>query len=212
MSFFSSNRRDGCPGPIQGSPLNGLCERVCILTTKVYDSCIKTFHLTDVEVTASNFDPPAPTEPLTFVGCTGSTNSATVTNLVIDRFTERPNFARVTADINVPIVITYTDANSVTGTADAVLSIPVDVILFIPQPSIVPFDVVAFGRAICSDGEYVGNNVFRISACVSIIIRVVAEVQLLVPSYGYCCIPECQDYPVDACPGLSSLPLYPIPL
>ena len=36
MSFFTSNRSDFCPGPIVGNPLNGLCERVCIETKKVY--------------------------------------------------------------------------------------------------------------------------------------------------------------------------------
>jgi hypothetical protein len=210
MSFFSSGRRDGCPGPIQGSPLNGLCERVCILTKKVYDSCIKTFRVTDVQVTATNFDPPLPVQPLTFVGCSGETNDAEIQDLVIDRFVECPNFGRVTANVLVPITITYTDANAVPGTADGIITIPIDLILFLPQPSIVPFTIEAFTRSICSDGEYIGNNIFEIDACVSIIIRVVAKVQLLIPSYGYCCIPECQDYPEDACPGLSNLPLYPI--
>lgn len=212
MSFFSSGNNECCPGPINGSPLNGMCERVCILTTKIFDSCIKVFHITDFQVTASDFDPPAPVQPLTFVSCESSGGDAIISNLNIERFIECPNFARVTADVGIPITITYTDANDVLGTASAILTVPIDVIMFVPQPSIIPFSVTAFARAICSGGSYIGNNVFSISACVSVIIRIVADVELLVPSYGYCCIPQCQDYPEDLCPGLTNLPLYPTSL
>ena len=37
MSFFSGIRTEQIPGPINGSPLRGLCEKVCIKDKKVFE-------------------------------------------------------------------------------------------------------------------------------------------------------------------------------
>ena len=211
MSFFSSNRTDNrCPGPITGNPLNGICERVCIQTNKVFDSCRKQISLTGGSVTLTNITPEGLVEPFTFVS--GEANgSAFLTNLSIDRFPDRPNFARVTADVNVPIRITFTDANGTEGTGDATLVFNQDVILFVPQPSIVPFTIDVFASLAIADGTYQGGNTFTIDACIQIILRVVVNTNILVPSYGYCPIPPCQDFSsTDICPGFFDLPIYPV--
>lgn len=209
MSFFTSNRTERCPGPIVGNPLNGLCERVCILTKKVFDSCINQFEAQNIDVTVTDFTPANPTFPLTFIGCFSTGETATINNLTISRFDDRPNFARVTVDVIIPININYTDANGVPGSARGTITVSEDVVMCVPQASVIPFTVEAFGTAICSDGEYIGDNVFRISACVSVILRVVVEAELLVPSYGYCAIPPCQEFSTNVCAGVFNLPLYP---
>lgn len=211
MSFFTSNRSEFTPGPICGNPLNGLCERVCIQTKKVFDACIRQIEERNLELVAFNFTPPAPCQPLTFTGCNSIPGEAEVTNLVIERFQETPNFARVSADINIPIRITYVDANNVAGEAESIITVSQDVILYVPQPSIVPFEVEAFANAICASGRYVGDNTFVVDVCITIILKIVAEVDLLVPSYGYCQIPPCQEFTEEVCPGLFNLPLFPQP-
>ena len=35
------------------------------------------------------------------------------------------------------------------------------------------------------------------------------DAELLVPTYGYCQIPPCQDFTQDVCTGFFDLPLYP---
>ncbi|MGN1212444.1 MAG: hypothetical protein ACI4TZ_00190 [Christensenellales bacterium] len=209
MSFFTSNRTDRCPGPIVGNPLNGLCEKACIVTKKVFDSCINQFQAQNVDVAVTDFTPANPTLPLTFVGCSSTGEMATISNLSITRFDDRPNFARVTVDVNIPININYTDANGVPGVATGTMTVSEDVVMCVPQASVIPFTVEAFGSAICSDGEYIGENTFRITACVTVILRVVVEAELLVPSYGYCQIPPCQEFNTDVCEGAFNLPLYP---
>jgi len=210
MSFFSSNRTDNrCPGPITGNPLTGLCERVCIQTQRVFDSCMKQISITDLAITITDPVPANPTEPLTFVSATVN-GRAYLTDLTIDRFPDRPNFARVTATVNIPILVTYTDANGVEGTGTSVITSRQDVILFVPQPSVVPFSIEVFGGAAIPDATYLGNLTFEIDACVTIILKVVVETNLLVPSYGYCPIPPCQDFTSsDSCPGFFDLPIYP---
>ena len=39
--------------------------------------------------------------------------------------------------------------------------------------------------------------------------RVVAEVELLVPSYGFCRIPPCEEFASEVCDGFFSLPIFP---
>ena len=209
MSFYSGSRNSFCPGPIQGNPLNGLCEKACIHTKKVFDACIRQMQETDVQLTVTDFTPANPVQPLTFVNvrCVGT--DVTISDLVVDRFDDKPCFARVSGTVNVPVVVTYTDANGVVGTGNSVISVNTDVVLYVPQPSIVPFTIEAFASCLSPDGEYVGDNVFSIDTCLSIILRVVVEAELLVPTYGYCPIPPCQEFTQDACSGFFDLPLYP---
>lgn len=211
MSFFSNNRTDNkCPGPITGNPLNGLCERVCIQTNKVFDSCRKQISVSGQSVTLTNITPEGLVEPFTFVS--GQSNgNATLTNLVVDRFADRPNFARVSATVNIPLTITFTDANGTEGTGTANLTFDEDVILFVPQPSVIPFTIDVFAGLVIPDATYTGNNTFTVDACVQIILRVVVNTNILVPSYGYCPIPPCQEFSSsDVCPGFFDLPIYPV--
>lgn len=209
MSFYSGGRLPNYPGPLTGNPLNGLCEKACISTKKVFDICIKQLQENDVLVTAFDFEPANPALPLTFVSATSVPNGATIENLTVDRLDDKPCFARVRGNVVIPLVITYTDANGVTGTASANLVIAQDVILYVPQPSIIPTTIEVSASLSTPDGEYVGTDVFSIDFCVSIILKVVVNAEILVPSYGYCPIPACQDFTQDACSGFFDLPLFP---
>ena len=211
MSFFSNNRTDNrCPGPITGNPLNGLCERVCIQTNKVFDSCRKQISETGLTFTLTNITPEGLTEPYTFVSAQ-TNGDANFSNLVIDRFPDRPNFARVTGTVNVPIIVNFTDSTGKEGSGTTVLQFNQDVILFVPQPSVVPFTIDVFAGLAIADATYLGDNTFSCDACIQIILRVIVNTNILVPSYGYCPIPPCQDYSTnDVCPGFFDLPIYPI--
>jgi len=211
MSFFSNNRTDNrCPGPITGNPLNGLCERVCIQTNKVFDSCRKQISETGLTFTLTNITPQDLVEPYTFVSAQ-TNGDAYFSNLVIDRFPDRPNFARVSGTVNVPIIVNFTDTNGKEGSGTTVLSFNQDVILFVPQPSVVPFTIDVFAGLAIADATYLGDNTFSCDACIQIILRVIVNTNILVPSYGYCPIPPCQDYSTnDVCPGFFDLPIYPV--
>ncbi len=208
MSFYTCNRTGNIPGIISGNPLNGICEKACIQTNKVLDSCMKQLQQTNLQVSLSNQTPQSPALPLTFVSAV-TNGDATISDLIVDRLIDRPNFARVSLNVNIPLLVTYTDANGVTGTGTTTITVPNDVILFVPQPSIVPYTIEAFGASSSPTGNYVSGNVFNISACITIIIRVIARVELLVPSYGYCSAPACQEFTADVCTGALELPIYP---
>lgn len=209
MSFFCNFQSDKCPGVINGNPLNGLCEKVCIEAQKVFDACMQQSQLTDIVLTLGSVTPATPTYPLTFVSAKSTVSVGTVSNLLIEPLPERPNAARVKADIIVPVSVAYVDANGVEGVGTSTVTIPKDVILNIPSASIMPYNVEAVVSLVSTQGTYTSENQFVIDACVSVILKVVMNVELLVPSYGYAAIPPCQEYTQEVCAGFFELPMYP---
>ena len=153
MSFYTEARPGIFPGQTNNIT-NGLCERICIQATKVFDACLNQTQIENYNLTLTNFNPANPVAPLTFVSGSSSGNSATVTNLIITRFDDRPNFARVQADINIPVTVTYTDANGTPGTATGTVTLSQDVVLYVPQPSLTPIDVIAFGSVVIASATY----------------------------------------------------------
>lgn len=209
MSFYTDSRQGIFPGTTNNIT-NGLCERICIQATKVFDACINQLQFDNYQLTITDLSP-TPTFPLTFISAYSSaTNPATVSNVVITRFDDRPNFSRVQATVSIPVVVTYTDANNISGTAQGVITVNEDVVMYVPQPALTPINIVAFGSVVSTSGTYVNENTFSITACITVILKVVAEVDVLVPSYGYCPIPPCTPYTQDeVCPGVFDTPLYP---
>ncbi|MBQ8295960.1 MAG: hypothetical protein IJX87_05965 [Clostridia bacterium] len=209
MSFYSNFQSDKCPCAITGNPLNGLTEKVCIQAEKIFDACMKQGQLDNYSLTLTDLTPADPTYPLTFISARSTTSEAVVTNLNVERLAEKP-CARVQATVTVPLEVLYTDANGVDGSATASVSIPIDVLLSVPAPSIMPFTVRAVVSAVAPDGTYDATTQgFLVSICATIIIKIAMSVELLVPSYGYCIIPPAQEYSQEVCAGFFELPLYP---
>ena len=209
MSFYSNFQSDKCPCQITGNPINGLIEKVCIQAEKIFDAGIKQTQIENYSLTLTDLDPATPTYPLTFVSARSLAAEATVTNLTIERQADR-SCARVQGTVSLPIEVLYTDANGVDGSATATVSIPVDVLLYVPAPSIIPFTVNAVVSVVAPDGTYDATTQgFTVDLCVTVILKIAMPVEILVPSYGYCAIPPAQEYSQEVCAGFFELPLYP---
>ena len=215
MSFYiGNNRSERTPGVIHGNPTHGLCERICIQTNKVFDACLQQTQLDDQPITLTGFSPETFTPPLTFVsGQNRAGQPFTVSNLIVDRLEDRPNFARVSATVTIPVDVIWTAANGVSGTAQGTVSVNEDVVLYVPQASIVPYTVEAFGGVILTDGRFTGDTTeFTADVCLALILKIVAVSDILIPTYGYCLIPPCQSFSEDVCSGFFDLPLFPTPI
>ncbi len=210
MSFFSNFQSDKCPGSISGNPLNGMCEKVCIQAQKIFDACIKQIQVENYTLTLTDAIPADPTYPLTFISARSTTSTGVITALNVERLADKPGCARVQATVNIPVEVVYTDANGVEGVAQANISVAQDVLLFVPAPSIMPYKVTAEVSAVCAEGTFnADTNTFSVNACLTIILKVAIDVEILVPSYGYCAIPPAQEYSQEVCTGFFELPLYP---
>lgn len=209
MSFFSNFQSDKCPGTISGNPLNGLCEKVCIQARKIFDACIKQVQLENYTLTLYDSTPANPTYPLTFISARSLTSQGNITNLDVDRQHDKPNCARVQATVNIPVEIVYTDANGVEGVAKSTITVSEDVFLYVPAPSIMPYQITSEVSAVCAEGKFNTNGTFTVNACLTTILKVAIDVEILLPSYGYCAIPPAQEYSHEVCSDFFELPLYP---
>lgn len=210
MSFYSNFQSSQCPGTITGNALNGLCEKVCIQAQKIFDACIKQIQIENYTLTLTDFTPADPTYPLTFVSARSTSSAGEITSLSVDRLADKPGCARVQATVGIPVEVAYTDANGTEGVAKAVISVSQDVLLSVPAPSIMPYRVTAEASAVCAEGTFnQDGQTFTVNACITIILKVSIDVQILLPSYGYCAIPPAQDFSKEVCEGFFELPLYP---
>ncbi len=209
MSFFSNFSSDRCPGTISGNPLNGLCEKVCIQAEKIFDAGIVQTRLENYSVALEDVTPANPTYPLTFISARSLSSEGVISNLSVDRQAEG-QCARVQATVGIPIEIVYLDAAGVEGKASGTITIAQDVLMYVPPASVIPFTVTAIASAVSPDGTWnAATQTFIINACVTVILKVAMQVELLVPSYGYCAIPPAQEYSQEVCSGFFELPLYP---
>ena len=209
MSFFSNFQSDKCPGTISGNPLSGMCEKVCIQAQKIFDACIKQIQLENYTLTLTDISPANPTYPLTFIIARSLSSTAAISNLNIERLSDKPGCARVQATVSIPVEVLYTDATGAEGSATATISVSEDVLLYVPAPSIMPYTCTAECSAVCAEGTFNADGTFSVNACVTVILKIAIEVEILVPSYGYCAIPPAQDYSQEVCAGFFELPLYP---
>ncbi len=211
MSFFINNTNPNRPGPMTGNPLNGICEKVLIETTKVFDACVSQTTETGIILPVTSFNPENPTLPLTFVSAQNAPGeSVVVSDIVIDRIETSPNYANVSLTVTIPVTVTYRDANGVLGTGASTITVSKHVILFVPQPAITPVNISATAVFSSTMGTFTGENTFTVTGCIQIMIKVTSVVDILVPSYGYPVVPPCQAAPeANACQGLQDLPLYP---
>ena len=153
--------------------------------------------------------PPQPCGGWTFESCRSSTIKGNISNLSIERMCDRPQFARVRCNVEVPIDIIFSDQRCQEWIGQSTLTVAKDVLLCIPEESVIPFTIESLVSAICVSGSYIGNCTFEINICVSVALKVLAEVDILVPTYGFCEIPPCEEFAESVCDEFFSLPLFP---
>ena len=211
MSFYINNNNPNRPGPINSSALSNISERVLIEANKVFDACINRDTVTGAIITLTNFTPAGPTEPLTYVSAQSDPlNPATISNVTIDRIDSRPNYANVSATITIPITVSYLDANRIPGTATGTITVDRSAVLFVPQVALTPVEVKVVA-AVSSEIGTISGTTATITYCIQTILKIVSEVDILVPSFGYPVLPPCQiPNPAQTeCPGFFELPVYP---
>lgn len=214
MSFYSYKNEGNprCPGRIGFEGLKKILEKVCIQVNKVYDSCLQQETLEDVRIYlkdvkgCSDFEP-----PLTFISCRSKSVNGKLVGTRIERLPDRTNFARVRTRVEIPLEVVFEDKRCRQGVGNAILSIPKDVILYVPDESVIPFQLESVVNAVCVSGEFVPGETFRfdVDICATIILKIVAKVELLVPAFGFCEIPPCEEFAANVCDEFFRLPLFP---
>ena len=152
---------------------------------------------------------PQPFGAWTFESCRSSTTAGAISNLSIERLCDRPQFARVRCTVDVPIDVLFIDQRCQEWMGQATVSVDRDVLLCIPDESIIPFTLESLVSAICVSGTYIGACTFEITICITVVLKVIAEVDIMVPTYGFCEVPPCEEFAENVCDEFFSLPLFP---
>ncbi|MDO4865047.1 MAG: hypothetical protein Q4C10_00690 [Clostridia bacterium] len=152
---------------------------------------------------------PRPYGAWTFESCRSSTTAGRISNLSIERMSDRPQFARVRCTVDVPLDVLFLDQRCQEWMGQTVVKVDKDILLCIPDDSIIPFTLESLVSAICVSGSYIGNCAFDITVCVTVVLKVLAEVDILIPTYGFCQVPPCEEFAEQICDEFFSLPLFP---
>ena len=194
-----NNMRGSCPSDTItncNSP-----ERVCIQATRVFDACISQFTLENQSIAVT-----FPSTVSTFVSAR-SDGSAVISNVVI---TPQAGSvcSRIRYSVTIPLQVVGIDTsgNTVLGTASVTLER--DLLLRVPREAVVPTEVQVTANIVGVNGSLSGN-LLTISLCITLITKIVADVELLIQTYGYPALPNCQEYTEDLCSGVFNQPIYP---
>jgi hypothetical protein len=160
-------------------------------------------------ITVTDVTPTTATPPYTFVSARSTTSKGVVSNVTLTTLDQNTGATRIQMDVGIPIEVMFTDATGITAIGTSTLTVPRDIVLNIPQASVIPYRIEAVVNAVSTVGTYTGDNTFNLTFCVTIIVKIVTDVELLVPSYGYCYIPPCQEFQQEVCEGFFDLPLFP---
>ena len=192
-------------GRISGNPLNGLCERVCIEVPVVYDGCISRDRSLSFQLVLSDITP-GMIYPYTFLNAVSS-GDATLENTIVSSVDN--NRIRIQGDVVIPMTVTFTDATGRIGTGRSSIALHKDIILRIPERSLVPYRISVTANAVSQIGNFINETMVNIMCCVICIIKTVVTSDIVVPAYGYSVYPSCTDGSEDLCAALFNLPLFP---
>ena len=180
---------------------NGACEKTCVEVKKVFDACM--YQGSDTATIEVDFGG----ETAETVVSLNSSGASTVSDLVISPITGSTS-SRVQYTLTVPVTVvaTSTAGAQITGTGS--MTFDEDIVLRVPSNGLIAPTIEVTAVVDGVQNSLAGTQVTT-NACVTIITKVVADVILVVPSYGYPTIPPCQEYTQDVCSGLFGSPVYP---
>lgn len=175
-------------------------QRICILTKRVFDACIQQRRLD--EQLFVNFPEPAET----FVEVI-SDGTSIISDLTITP-TNTAGCSRVRFTQTIPLQVVAQNANGdpVVCTTQVVLN--QDLLMRVPRDSLVPAEVSVTTnvRGILGSLE---DNILTITLCTSIIVRIVADVDIVINTCGFINLPPCNNYSEDVCSAAFAMPIYP---
>ncbi len=181
---------------------NSVCEKTCIEVKKVFDACMQQRSIaTTLDVTFTG-DPTGYT-----VVSLRSSGDAVISEQSITPIAGSA-CSRVSYTLTVPVTVVATNSAGSTITGTSSMTFRQDIILKVPTDGVIAPRVEATVVIVGLQNTLLGSQVTT-NACVTIITKVVADVMLVVSSYGYPTLPPCQEYTQDVCSGVFNTPVFP---
>lgn len=181
------------------------CEKVCVEVRRIFDACIQKKSVENARLTVSF--PRSQDAVGKEVESITNNGPCVVSDLTI---TPLPDSvcSRVRYTLTIPICVVKEECGHVvTGTTSYTLQ--QDLLLKIPASSVlVPVEIQAVCNVTGLNGV-LSDSVLTCTLCISIITKVYADVIISIPTFGYPCIPPCQEFEEDICEGVFNRPIFP---
>lgn len=177
-------KKAGCDGGF-----DGLCCRMVIETKRVFDGCASTDNNITLTLDADSALP----QGAEFV-------SARVISSEFDDVSVSEGSGgcfNVCGDIVTRFSVTYV-LSGTCYTVQATVRERKNVLLRLPNTALVPFSFEVQTVFSVSSGSVISPSAVSVTGCMLRIIKVVAPVDILVPTYGYCRYPPCTGCVCDA--------------
>jgi hypothetical protein len=191
-----------CNSPALCCTNNNVAERTCIQVDRVFDACIQQRSVPSTLTVSFTETPTGVTAISVTNSGPGEVSDVEITPISGSRS------SRVSYILTVPILVVATNAAGSQFTGTSTMTFVQDLILRVPQDGVISPEIVATAVVVGVQNSLSGN-VLTTNACVTIITKVVANVILVVPSYGYPILPPCQEYTEDLCSGIFDTPVFP---
>lgn len=185
------------------STAGGACEKACVDVKKVFDACLSQSSVTEtLQVDFGGGDPTGYT-----VSSLTSSGDAVLSDVVVTPIAGSP-CSRVSYTATVPVTVVATNAvgTQISGTSS--MTLQKDIILRVPSDGVIAPTIDATVVIEGLQNTLAGTEVTT-TACVTVITKVVADVILVIPTYGYPTLPPCQEYTQDVCSGVFGAPVFP---
>lgn len=178
------------------------CEKTCIEVKRVFDACLQQRSVSATLTVDFGL------ETATGVLSINSSGASTISSLVVTPIAGTPN-SRVSYTVTTPVTVTGTNSAGATITGTSSMSFDLDIVLRVPQDGVIAPQIDATVVVVGLQNAVTAGNTVTTNACVTIITKVVADVILVVPTYGYPVLPPCQEYTQDVCSGVFNTPVFP---
>lgn len=181
---------------------NNVAEKTCIEVNKVFDVCMQQRSISSTLTVIFCGDPTGATVTSVTNSGPGVISSTSITPL------PGSPCSRVSYTLTVPIIVEATTpaGHKITGTSS--ITFDQDLILRVPQDGVFHPEVMALAAIVGVQNSLCGC-ILTTTLCVTIITKVVADVILVVPSFGYASLPPCQEFTEDVCSGMFNTPVFP---
>ena len=181
---------------------NNTCEKTCVEVKKVFDACMQQQSVN--ETLTVDFGGETVSSIVSLV----NSGESVVSALTVTPIAGTPT-SRVCYTVTTPVTVTGTNATGATVTGTSSMSFDMDIVLRVPQDGVIAPQIDATVVIVGLQNTVASATTVTTNACVTIITKVVADVILIVPTYGYPTLPPCQEYTQDVCSGIFNTPVFP---
>ncbi|MCL2621792.1 MAG: hypothetical protein FWD32_02040 [Firmicutes bacterium] len=207
MSFYHSSNKNQAPSCRKQKA--GECHTEAVSVQKIIDCCRVVKGEQKAVLTIKPNSKKLTCNLPQFIEAHSTSSIGKITHLKIEPLKDNKRFATISCNVTVKMQVIYKTNNLKISTAASLLTVPVEAVLYYPRKSLTDIYFVAECYCSSTQGTAINEHSFAVNVCQNIILKEVANVDLIIPTYGYVQVPNAHNCRKTHCQDFFELPLYP---